>query len=80
MVEIIVLKKGVVYPTGFRDRVRNFNNALLLDHDPYFKHLLDAFPGSQIQSLVIHNASDAEEQTYFELLAIRQSVHEAHLI
>lgn len=80
MVEIIVLKKGVVYPAGFRDRVRQFNNGLLLDHDPYIKQLLDAFPGSQIQSLIIHNGSDDEERTYSELLAIRQSVHDAHLI
>jgi hypothetical protein len=80
MVEIIVLKQGVVYPVGFRDRVRHFNNRLLRDHDPYIMELLDAFPGSQIQSLVIHNASDEERNTYRELLAIRQSVHDAHLI
>lgn len=77
MVEMIVLKKGVVYPEGFRERVKSFNNGLLHKHDPYIQHLLDAFPGSQIQSLIIESATDEDERTYNELLAIRQSAHDA---
>lgn len=76
MVEMIVLKKGVVYPEGFRERVKHFNNGLLRNHDSYIMHLLDAFPGSQIQSLIIEDATDEEERTYNELLAIRQSAHD----
>lgn len=77
MVSLIVLKKGIAYPEGHRERAKLFNRRLLEKYLPDALALLAEFPGSKIGNVTIACATNEEMIEFFDLSAATGAAHDA---